>query len=154
MLKLPEPLPYDYVDELINQKFLFRTEVSYYLGARMNIFRAWPRGEDGGLGQRGNTNNPLISWKYDHYGSDKDDEIVWNGMGGHKWTSEEFTEKELDLFVKGMDIGSILARREINDAEVSEDSECVQAGPEGQDADGPVEYTGVGVPSRQPVAVH
>jgi hypothetical protein len=164
-LKLPEPLPYDYVDELISSETTFKVRtVDIFVEEDgdywpMNYFTAIPTDD----GRITNTRNQLMAIKMDHFESEEEEEengyVNWRG-GGWRWDADGgFTEEELDEYVNHGSVHMILMRRKREaerNAEVSEDSNPVQEGygEQGEDDSECVDYFGTRVPVQEPVAVH
>jgi hypothetical protein len=105
MLKLPEPLPYDYVDELIDSTTEFVYEEWLYDDEDPEgvVMCAWSAHRIG----RQATNEPrtmydLMDDSPYWYEEDEDgylmsDDVAYKAM---EWSAEEITEADIDMWVK------------------------------------------------------
>lgn len=154
MTKLPTPLPYDYVDELLDETYNFVDKTGYYSGDVVRTHYAFRKDNK----PRSTTPNSLISWKYDYYGGDnyESESIEWHGLGGYEYTAEPFTEEELDTYVKTGNVYAIKQARKVRNGTLSEDSNPVQEGygEQGEDVEGSMDDARVGVPVGESVAVY
>lgn len=102
-LKLPEPLPYDYVDELIDNNFKFRYhkyEQKQTDGTRIEVGRwlCWHRDH-----RRTQVSRPFMSMESDITRKDnlEDDYIYWGGSGGAMyWYAEEMNDEDIDHYLE------------------------------------------------------
>lgn len=104
-LRLPEPLPYDYVDALIDSRLTFQEKV-YHLFMdcdEVTVIIAYPRGIDA---RRGNTMRMMMELIDDHPKSlDEDSEgYAHTPMDfSFLYTAEPMTEEEVDRYL-GIDL--------------------------------------------------
>lgn len=103
MTQLPEPLPYDYVDELIDTNFKFKYHVYNQKqrdGTKIEVARwlCWPNGR-----RRTQVSRPFISMETDFNIKDNFDAeyITWGGSGGAMyWTDEEMNDDDIDAYLE------------------------------------------------------
>ena len=99
MTRLPEPMPYSYVDEWIDSRIVFSKDSYIEDGCRVQVCSARPKS-----GTIGNFVRALYSllddyFAYQDMAEDEDGYIEWFG-GYPQLYSKPMTEEELDEYIK------------------------------------------------------
>jgi hypothetical protein len=105
-LKLPEPLPYDFVDALIDEQISFfeDTDSELHEGIVYSVTRIWCRPVtatefDPGLSNWGRSMFEVVSDGYSFLGEDEEgysDTSALAYLSGMCWTAKELTDEEID----------------------------------------------------------
>lgn len=103
-VKLPTPLPYDYVDQLIDDSFEFFDETyTDHEGNHVKHFFAHRTGNQ----YRGNFSRLMFSFHDTGYDSIEEDEdgfaYIEYDLGGMNWRAEPLTDKELEYLLENME---------------------------------------------------
>lgn len=93
-LKLPKPLPYDFIDQMIDENIDFYDEPHEEEGYIIHF--AEPR-----YGDYGSEGRSLFSLEDSIFLGDEQEYVEWSGWSGDAWwwTAKELTEDELEQFL-------------------------------------------------------
>lgn len=97
-LRIPEPLPYDYVDEYIDSQFFFTDSKEYYDGASLIAHHCEPRM---GTGRNQSFPQLMIDLKEDsYYETDPDGYLTeWNGSGDSMYWIAEWSDEDTEEYL-------------------------------------------------------
>lgn len=118
-LRLPEPLPYDYVDELLDNDYVWAT--AWFMDTEDELGNVYPeevrmtysyarRLDEQFRTSVSNYPNPFMEVKgeinYDAYAEDKEGYIDFPSEYGFSWTAEEWDDQKVDEYLKLLDRSS------------------------------------------------